>query len=302
MTRIRALIHRVAPTALPILLQGPTGSGKEMAAKEIHQVSQRSGAFIQFNASGISEGIAESELFGHVRGAFTGAHLTTSGLFAAAHHGTIFLDEIANLSTSIQGKLLRTLDNQEIRAVGATRVSHYDFRPIAATNQDLRRLSDRGQFRDDLYYRLNGLTIHMPPLTDHLEDIPALVSHFQISIHARDNIYRTIMRSAITELQRHPWPGNVRQLYHVLRRIVILAEASVIDAAHVREVLDNEEGFHHTSGASDKEMLLAALRQHGGNVNRTAKHFGVHISTMYRRMRNYGISSRAIPGTPTMNK
>jgi len=300
MIRIRALIHRVAPTALPILLQGPTGSGKEIAAKEIHLVSQRSGAFVQFNASGLAESIAESELFGHVRGAFTGAYIAAPGLLATAHQGTVLIDEIADLSPAIQAKLLRALDSKEVRAVGATHTKHYDFRSIAAANKNLRQLVDIGTFREDLYHRLNGITIYMPPLREHREDIPVLVEHFQTRILAEDHICKTIRPSAISELQRYEWPGNIRQLYQTLRRTCILTEAAAIDAAHIREALATDDADITTRDTTPKEILLAALTEYNGNVNAVAKHFSVHISTIYRRMRDIGVSSRNT--TRTTNK
>jgi transcriptional regulator with GAF, ATPase, and Fis domain len=224
--RVLHLVESVATTDAAILIRGETGAGKEVIAELIHRLSvRRGGPLVKFNCTAIPTGLLESELFGHERGAFTGAIARRIGRFELAHEGTLFLDEIGDLPLDLQPKLLRVLEEREFERVGSTQTIPSDVRIIAATNRPLEELVEEGQFRDDLYYRLNVFPIDLPPLRERTEDIPLLVRHFVMQ-HAGKLGRRIeyISPDVMETLVRHPWPGNVRELKHVLHRAVILSE------------------------------------------------------------------------------
>ncbi|MEW6745292.1 MAG: sigma-54 dependent transcriptional regulator [Planctomycetota bacterium] len=226
MLRVFGLIDRVAPSKVPVLIQGESGTGKELIARAIHEQSpQRQNRYITENCAAVPETLLESELFGYKKGAFTGAERDRKGLFEVAHKGTLFLDEVGDMSLSMQKKLLRVLQDGEIRPVGSGTTVHVDVRLISASNKLLRDLVDRGLFREDLYYRLNTVTIELPPLRDRREDIPTLVEFFLKRVAGEMGIAPPPLTSAALErLQAYRWPGNVRELENELRRCLALLE------------------------------------------------------------------------------
>ena len=243
MEAVYRLTRRVARSNASVLLQGETGTGKELIAKAIHRLSPRgSGPFVRVNCGALAENLLESELFGHVRGAFTGAVDNRTGRFEAAHTGTIFLDEIDSTSPKLQVKLLRVLQEHEFERVGDARTVAVDTRVIAASNRDLLAESEAGRFREDLYYRLNVVTIRLPPLAERREDIPALVEHF-LRIYAAENSRDTprIDPAALGALCDYPWPGNVRELQNYIERAVVLAPRDVVS----RAIVDQMERTRH---------------------------------------------------------
>jgi len=230
MRRVYQLIRKVAPTDAAVLLVGETGTGKGMVARAVHQLSKRSGGpFIRVNCGALAENLLESELFGHVRGAFTGAVSNRTGRFEAAHTGTVFLDEINSTSPHLQVKLLRVLQDREFERVGDTQTIRVDTRVIAASNVDLVEEVQAGRFREDLYYRLNVVTIYLPPLRERREDIPELVGHFLRQFNQKNNRHVPhVRREAMEALQSYDWPGNVRELQNYIERAVILAPGDEI--------------------------------------------------------------------------
>lgn len=292
---LRDAVRRAAVLGGPVLIQGPTGAGKELVANGLHAASDRRGRFVAFNAAAIPESLFESEIMGHVRGAFTGAVRDQPGLLRLANDGTVFLDEVGDLYASAQAKLLRVLDTQEVWPVGADSSEHLNFRFVAATNVDLAKAVDTGRFRSDLLYRLQGLVIHVPPLRDHPEDIAQLTAHFAQIIATRSKTTPIILSpEAMERLERHEWPGNVRELSQTVEHLVFLADGSVVTEDHVRRALERGETPRvgdrcHPSYLSHRRKLLALLATHAGDVNAVAQVLGVARSTAYRRMRRLGI-------------
>ena len=222
MRRVYAVLERVASSGTTLLVQGETGTGKDVVARSVHAASPRAaGPFVPVDCGSIPETLFESELFGHVRGAFTGAIANRAGAFEEAHGGTLFLDEIGELPLELQPKLLRALEAREVRRVGQSKMKRIDVRVIAATNRDLEREVNRGRFREDLYYRLAKVSVRVPPLRDRLEDIPVLVKSFLASLGGRD-ASRLFSTAVVEEMQRHDWPGNVRELKNYVERSVVL--------------------------------------------------------------------------------
>lgn len=292
MRGLRERIRRIAPTRVPVLLQGPTGCGKEMVAQALHGGSGRTGAYIPVNMAALTDGTAESELFGHVRGAFTGAHTDGSGLFAAAHGGTLLLDEINSCSLAIQGKVLRAVERQEVRQVGAQQTRTFNFRVIAASNVDLATLVDRGEFRRDLLHRLGGVVITISPLSEHPDDIPALVARFSRDFSDQGAPAVRFESSAFEVLRQYDWPGNVRELRHVVEGIALLHERDVIHGLDVQRFLAQERIGRNTVSidTSGRAELLTLLQHHQWDVNRLAATLGVDRSTLYRRMKKLGVT------------
>jgi DNA-binding NtrC family response regulator len=309
-------VRKAAPTDSTILIQGDSGTGKELFAKAIHAHSQRAARqFIAFDCSTIAASLLESELFGHVRGAFTGAVQDKAGIFEVARGGTLFLDEISNLSMEVQGKLLRIIESQEYKPVGAARTRTTDMRVIAATNQDLKNLVEEGRFREDLFYRLNVFPIYLPPLKERKEDIPRLAYHFLRSF-CRQSGKRIegFSNDALEMLVRHDWPGNVRQLKNVIEYLVIMADKSFLDTAFVSEQLQTrksrariqipdtldelkafkrhllEEGF----GQAEKAFIVKALKRAGGNITLAARHTGMQRSNFSALMKKHHIRAQEI--------
>ncbi len=231
MQEVYSLLEKVLPSSFPVLVQGESGTGKELVARALHRFGPRKDKpFVSDNCAAIPETLLESELFGHKKGAFTGAIADRKGHFETAHHGTIFLDEIGDMSPGMQTKLLRVLQDGEVRPVGGGAVIHVDARVIAASNKDLRDLVARKAFREDLYFRLNVITIHLPPLRDRREDIPLLVEYFLARATAEAGRELVVTPDAMKALQKHRWPGNVRELENEIRRGVALCD-DVIDVA-----------------------------------------------------------------------
>jgi len=303
MQRIFRLIAKIAPTESPVLITGESGTGKEMVAASIHLQSRRAHRpFVAVNSSAIPENLFESELFGYVRGAFTGATSDREGLMQHADRGTIFFDEVAEMPLAVQVKLLRALQSGEVRRVGGKETTRVDIRVIAATNRDVKRALTEGTFREDLYYRLNVFHIELPPLRDRSEDIPLLANYFREK-YSRElgRRVRRFSERAQVDLMRYDYPGNVRELENAIERAVILAEHGEI--TH----LDLPPAFHEsrtpllTRGSAfpySETMTLAQLEaehirrvlQHtSGNTTRAARILGISRSTLWRKMREYRV-------------
>ncbi len=298
MTRVFKSIARVAPLTVSVLVQGETGTGKELVARAIHDAGPRSsGPYVAVNCPSLPEGLLESELFGHVRGAFTGANADRPGLFEAADKGTILLDEIGDMPLAVQAKLLRVLESNEVRRVGSSSVRHVDVRVLAATNCDLDTAVRDGSFREDLLYRLNAVTIRVPPLRDRVEDIPLLVGHF-LRRFATAGKAAKITDNALAALHSYPWPGNVRELAHVIERAVALARGPRIDVDELPSVIrhgnerksDAAPGSLQTLEAVERAHILSVLKSVGGVRRRAAAILGVDRKTLYRKLLRYGLA------------
>jgi DNA-binding NtrC family response regulator len=293
MRPILAMIDRVGPSDANVLITGENGTGKSLVAQALHAVSPRAGrALISVNVGGLPEGVFESELFGHVRGAFTDAKSDRVGRFELAHGSTLFLDEIANLSMAQQARLLRVIETGEFERVGSSATRKADVRLIAATNANLREEVSQGRFREDLLFRLNTIEIHMPPLRERREDVPLLASHF-LAQHA--NRYRkgvtAIEEPAMKLLIAHAWPGNVRELDHVVERAVLMASGECVKSSDLGLRATEESRNIEEMSLEDVECLLIrkALARHEGNVARAAEALGLSRSAMYRRLQRYGL-------------
>ena len=298
MQQIYEIIERISTGSPTVLIQGESGTGKELVANVIHQNSvRRDRPFIPVNCGAIAEGLLESELFGHLKGSFTGAIKDSIGLFKAADGGTIFLDEIAEVQPSLQVKLLRALQERKIRPVGDTREMGIDVRVIAATNKNLDEAIENKTFRKDLYYRLNVISVQMPPLREIIGDIPHLVHHFmkKFSKETHRKVTR-IEPEAMDLLMRYDWPGNVRQLENIVERAFALGEDDVIcDKDLPTEVRNIDEGTSISTtnlNLSDNEKVLMtrAMKQANGNKAEAAKLLGINITTVYRKLEKYRIS------------
>ena len=285
----------VAPTDSTVLLYGETGTGKELFASLIHDLSRRAGGpFIRLNCAAIPEGLLESELFGHERGAFTGAIAQRVGRFEAANHGTLFLDEIGDIPLSLQSKLLRVLQEQEFERLGSTRTIRVNVRVIAATNRDLSELVEQQMFRMDLFYRINVFPITLPPLRERREDIARLARHF---VHdAAERMHRpipTIPTEAIQALTDHSWPGNVRELQNVIERAVIISENEVLRLPPFgpkRNLTSSDHG--HTLNDIERDHILRALDETGwvlGGAAGAAQHLGLKRTTLISKLKRLGI-------------
>ncbi len=309
MRRVFSLIEKVADTDSTVLILGESGTGKELVARAIHQASSRcQGPFIPVNCGAIPEELLESELFGHEKGAFTGAIKTRLGRFELAHGGTIFLDEISEMSPKLQVKLLRVLQEHSFERVGGTRSIKVDIRVIAATNRDLEKEVREGRFREDLYYRLNVIPIVLPPLRERKEDIPLLIEHFleRFSRQKRREI-SGITDEAMEFLMKHDWPGNVRELENVIERMVILATGERLTAEDVPEYIRGkidkirfdgfydleipEEGINLPALVSEfeKRLILKALDKTGWIKNRAAKLLNINRTTLIEKMKKQKI-------------
>jgi DNA-binding NtrC family response regulator len=303
MQQIYEIIDRISTSSPTVLIQGESGTGKELVANVIHQNSiRRDRPFIPVNCGAIAEGLLESELFGHIKGAFTGAVKDNIGLFKAAHGGTIFLDEIAEVQPTLQVKLLRALQERKIRPVGGTHESDIDVRIIAATNKDLEEAIRNKSFRKDLYYRLDVISINMPPLREIKEDIPNLVAHFIKKFSKDSHRDVTNVASDVMDLLiGYEWPGNVRQLENIIERAFALGQGDTIFAsdlpADIRDVY-KLAGMSSPSSLNlvenEKLLIMRALRQTRGNKAEAANLLGINITTVYRKLEKYQISDRAI--------
>jgi two-component system nitrogen regulation response regulator NtrX len=298
MREVRALIARVAPTEARVLVTGESGTGKELVAAAIHTASRRAGrAFVTVNCAAIPRDLVESEMFGHERGAFTGASERRLGRFELAHEGTLFLDEVGDLSAEAQAKLLRTLETGELQRIGAERSLRVDVRMVAATNRRLEEEVREGRFREDLYFRLNVFPLHLPPLRERLEDLPALVTHLSERVRPRDTAIFTA--TALEALASYSWPGNVRELANLVERLTILSGPTVDDGA-VRQVLRGGptstpalpllgRPLNEALDDFERKLIGAALAQAEGNVAEAARVLQTDRANLYRRMRRLGL-------------
>jgi len=289
MKAVRETIERVAPSDAAVLITGEHGTGKEVVASLLHRLSTRSSKpLVTMNAGGLSEGVAESELFGHVKGAFTDARADRIGCFELADEGTLFLDEIANMPVRLQPKLLRVLQTGEVQKVGSSRVIYVNVRVISATNADLSAEIANGRFREDLLYRLNTVVLHLPPLRERREDIWPLAEHYLARYSDR---YR-FDRSARQALESHLWPGNVRELGHAIERAVLMASSQLITAADLG--LQGSAGGatpaeELTLEQSEKIFIQKVLARHSGDVRKAAEQLGMSRSALYRRLQHFGL-------------
>lgn len=286
------VIERVGPSDANVLIVGEHGTGKEVVARWLHAVSHRSAnPLVAVNAGGFSEGVFESELFGHVKGAFTDAKTDRVGCFELADRGTLFLDEIANVPLQQQAKLLRVLENREIQRVGSSKVRKVDVRVISATNANLGEAVASGDFREDLLYRLNTVEIRIPPLRERVDDIPLLAGHFLTKQAARyGRALEGFSPAAMAALRAHPWPGNVRELQHSVERSVLMARGSRIEASDLglRRRADGTVLMDElTLDEAERLMIEKALERHQGNVSKAAESLGLSRSALYRRLQRH---------------
>jgi len=305
MGRVRQLVAQVAPTDARVLITGESGTGKELVAAAIHRASPRArGPFVPVNCAAIPRDLVESEMFGHERGAFTGAGERRLGRFELADGGTLFLDEIGDLNLDAQAKLLRTLETGVLQRLGAEQPTRVDVRVVAATNRRLEEAVRAGTFREDLYFRLNIFPIHLPPLRERIEDLPALVRH--LTAGARPGRPQTYDGEALTELAAYHWPGNIRELANVVERLAILAGPTV-GAEQVAQVLTyrpmrqaaagpaaNLDGLPLTDAVDhfERELIARALAEADGNVAEAARRLKTDRANLYRRMKRLGVASR----------
>jgi len=276
----------VAPTDATVVIEGETGTGKELVARMIHRFSERAKQpFVAVDCTSITPSLLESELFGAVRGAYTGADRDRIGVFEAANKGTVFLDEIGEIEKNFQASMLRFLQEHEIRPVGASRSKEVDVRVIAATNRDLQRQVDEGKFREDLWYRLNTVRIVMPPLRERRDDIPLLARFYVNKYNSRYSREVKLMDSGVRALQDYTWPGNVRQLQHVIERLTILADR--IDGEAVLDALtamESREKPVETLADAEEDQIRRVLAATGGNKSKAAQILGIERKTLYRKL------------------
>jgi two-component system, NtrC family, nitrogen regulation response regulator NtrX len=303
---VRAAIEQVAPADSWVLITGDNGTGKELVAHAIHRLSPRSCyPFVDVNCAAIPEELIESELFGHEKGAFTGALDRKRGKFDLAHQGTLFLDEIADMSLKTQAKILRILQEQRFGRVGGTKTIAVDVRVLAATNKDLGQEIEAGRFREDLYYRLNVIPIHVPPLAERPDDVPALVGEFLAEMASKyHRSLKTVSPQALEILQAQPWPGNVRELKNLVERLVILCPHQEIVAADLPASLGGgrspapglepallAQDFKGARASFEKSYLEKKLAEFGGNVSRTAEAVGLERSHLHKKLKSLGLKT-----------
>jgi DNA-binding NtrC family response regulator len=294
MHEVFELLERFGPTEITVLLSGETGTGKDVCAQAVHEASSKaSGPLIVFDCGAVPPNLVESELFGHERGAFTGAHTEHMGAFERARGGTLFLDEIGELPLELQPRLLRALDNRSVRRVGGTRDRRVEARIVAATNRDLASLVAAKQFRQDLFFRLAGAAVHLPPLRERVEDLPYLVARLLENLGRRDLL---VSEATYEVLRAHPWPGNVRELKNTLACALTFVDHGVLEPEHLRfvstaaeNVLDRLPLAGHSLETLERAAIKQALAQHGGNRVRAAKALGIAASTLYEKLKRYPV-------------
>jgi two-component system response regulator HydG len=295
------LAETVAPTDSTVLIQGESGTGKEVVARYIHDLSARAeGSFLSINCGALPESLLESELFGHVKGSFTGAVKDKLGLFAAAAKGSFFLDEIGETTPAIQVKLLRVLQQREVIPVGGTEAVPIETRLIAATNRDLEEEMKRGGFRSDLFYRLNVFALHLPPLRQRRDDIPLLIDAFLgRSAEQAGGIMKRLSPEALEAMMEYNWPGNVRELENALERAFILSKGDTVDVSVLPQrvterrseplITDRTPTSNPTLDVVERAYILWVLQSEGGNKSRAAERLGIDPSTLYRKLSRYGV-------------
>ena len=289
------LINKVAVTDSTVLIQGESGTGKELVARDIHQKSKRNQyPFVAVNCAALHDTLLESELFGHVKGAFTGAHEARQGLFEVADKGTLFLDELGELPTNIQAKLLRVLESGEIRRLGDSKVIFVDTRIITATNKDLTAMVKGGAFREDLFFRINIVRVSLPPLRDRHDDIPLLVQHF-LKTHKINMTEKKFCNDALECMKRYLWPGNIRELENFVENIIIVADDEKIGVCdlpdEIRGYVTNDYVLDADVSLSDleKQHIINTLSKMNGNKTRVADTLGISIKTLYNKLKLYNI-------------
>jgi DNA-binding NtrC family response regulator len=291
MRRLRATIDTIAPTRLPVLIEGATGTGKELIAALVHRSSGRRGAFVAFNVCALGESMFEDSLFGHVRGAYTGAVTDSMGFLREADGGSAFFDEISGLPLPLQAKLLRAVETGVFRPIGAARDVRSDFRVVAATNEHLGDLVDCGRFRADLKHRMSGVVIRVPSLAERVDDIPELVRHF---VWRATAAHMSIDPAALELLMETPWPGNVRELKQVVDVATAFAH-DVFDAGAVQTALSHravrlaDVTERAIDDRRERRELVTALQHVSWDIGRAAEHLGIHRTTIYRRMKRHGV-------------
>ena len=297
---LKTQIAKAASSKAPVLLQGETGSGKEVVARLVHELSGRAhGPFLAINCGAMSRELLESELFGHEKGAFTGAAGTKTGLVTAAGGGTLFLDELAEMPPPMQVSLLRFLDRGEYRPVGSTRTFQADVRIVGATNQDLQTLVAQGRFREDLFYRINAVTLRVPALRERKDDMPALAEHFLRSLRAAGSSTRALSAEAKAALCDYSWPGNVRELHNVIERLLLMGTgAAVISDEEVRAVLPAQNSPTEGGQSSDRSLedierwhIHRVLQTHDGNKSQTAKILKIDYKTLLAKLKKFGLTN-----------
>jgi two-component system, NtrC family, nitrogen regulation response regulator NtrX len=300
--RVRDAILRAAPTQATVLITGESGVGKELVARAIHRNSlRRDEAFVQVNCAAIPEDLIESELFGHEKGSFTGATEKQIGKFELAHKGTIFLDEVGDMSHRTQAKVLRVLQGGEVERIGSQKTTFVDVRVIAATNKKLEEAIEKGTFREDLFFRLSVIPIRVPPLRERTEDIPQLIQHF-VREFSMNNNYRpkTFSPAAVEAMRRHPWRGNVRELRNAVERLLIMVPDDVIQPDDLSDILRRpaESGapaepagsLRDFKESAERSFLVEKLRENKWNISATANAIGTPRSNLYKKLEQYGIT------------
>jgi DNA-binding NtrC family response regulator len=293
MVEIYKTLSKVAPTDATVLIEGETGTGKELIARMIHRNSRRAQQpFVPVDCGSIAPTLLESELFGTLKGAYTGADRDRMGVFEAANNGTVFLDEIGDIELGFQLKLLRFLQEREIRPLGSPRAKKVDVRVIAATNRDVQKLVEEGKFREDLWYRLNVVRITVPPLCERASDIPLLVHYFLKRYNERYNLDTRLTDSGLKAMMEYSWPGNIRQLQHMMERLTILAAGGRIDDRAVQsaiEQMDSRDSASDTLADTEAEQIRRVLAATNGNKSRAAKILGIERKTLYRKLERMGL-------------
>lgn len=299
MKKVMDIVRKVSPTESTVLITGESGTGKELLAREIHNHSPRLNApFVVVDCGALVETLFESELFGHVKGSFTGAHVTKHGRFEVANGGTIFLDEISSISLNIQAKLLRVIQEREVTRIGSSKPIKVDVRILAATNEDLADCVQKGKFREDLFYRLSVVPIHLPPLRERKEDIPLLIEHFlqKYNKRARKQI-KSLNNNVLKALKEYDWPGNIRELENTIERAVVLSKGEEIELgdlvyhriSSVASLMSPIDGRYRTLEEIEKEYVKIVLNAHQGNRSRTAKVLGIDRKTLLAKIKKYKI-------------
>jgi two-component system, NtrC family, response regulator HydG len=302
MQKVFEVIEKAAQSDAPIIIYGESGTGKELVARAVHVLGRRrDGPFVQINCAALNPTLLESELFGHVKGAFTGAYRHRIGRFEAAHRGDIFLDEVGDVPLTTQVKLLRVLETKQFERVGDHKPIAVDARIITATNKDLRQLIGAKEFREDFFFRINVLPIHLPPLRERTEDIPLLINTFLNRLRSSTGKdVKGLTASAMSGLTAHDWPGNVRELKSALEYAFVVGGEGWIDVHHLPPMLASkaesgaEADDEKRAVAIEKEALMAALRQTGGNQSKAARLLGVSRVTVWNRMKRYGIDLKKV--------
>jgi two-component system response regulator HydG len=293
METIMETVDKVAGTDASVIILGENGTGKELMAREIHlRSTRREEVFIKVDLGSLSESLFESELFGHVKGAFTDAHMDKPGRFELASGGTLFLDEIANISTALQTKLLTVIENREVTKLGSNLSKTIDARIISATNMKLDQMVHNGTFREDLLYRLNTITIDIPPLRERMDDLPQLIDFFLGRLGEKYGRETGISRGAIAQLAKHTWPGNIRELKYTLEKAVIMADHAILTERDflLKSSPVSPEGIRMVNlKQNEREIIKKAIQLNGGNLSQAARHLGISRRTLYNKIRKYEI-------------